>query len=44
MGTNCARGGRVVLWCWVNFQCRGWSGGVKVLGKLPVSRRPIDLD
>ena len=23
---------------------RGWSGGAKVLGKLPVPGRPIDLD
>ena len=43
------RGGRVVRWCWVNFQCRGvlqfgfqwgWSGGAMVLGKLPVPGRP----
>ena len=34
-------GGRVVRWCWVNFQCReGWSGGAMVLGKLPVPGRP----
>ena len=23
--TGCRRGGRVVQWCWVNFQCRGVS-------------------
>ena len=34
-------GGRVVRWCWVNFQW-GWSGGAMVLGKLPV--RPTNLD
>ena len=42
-------GGRVMRWCWVKFQCRGviliwgWSGGVKVLGKLPVPGRPTSL-
>ena len=24
--------------------CRGWSGGAKVLGKLPVPGRPANLD
>ena len=47
------RDGRVVRWCWVNFQCRGvlqfeysrgWSGGAMVLGKLPASGRPTNLD
>ena len=38
-------GGRVVRWCWVNFQCReGWLGGAKVLGKLSVPGRPISLE
>ena len=36
-------GGRVVRRCWVNFQCRGWSGGAMVLGKLPVPGRPTIL-
>ena len=26
--------------CWISFQCRGWSGGAKVLGKPPVPGRP----
>ena len=43
----------MVRWCWVHFQgrgvlqfdySRGWSGGAKVLGKLPVPERPTDLD
>ena len=28
----------------VYFFFRGWSGGAKVLGKLPVPGRPINLD
>ena len=28
----------------VTSQQRGWSGGVKVLGKLPVPGRPTNLD
>ena len=45
-----SRGGRVVQWCWVNFQYwgvlqfGGWSGGAKVLGKLSVPGRPTSLD
>ena len=30
--------------CPTSSQCRGWSGGVKVLGKLPVPGRPTCLD
>ena len=36
----------MVRWPWVNFQCwsvlqfGGWSGGVKVLGTIPVPGRP----
>ena len=28
----------------IHKQSRGWSGGAKVLGKLPVPGRPTDLD
>ena len=29
---------------WYSYSIVGWSGGAKVLGKLPVPGRPTDLD
>ena len=37
LGTRVHRGGRVVRWCWVNFQCRGVLLILIVVGQGPIT-------